>query len=507
MSLGGVFTLISNQGLQDQLLMQTDALRAAITQMECDKMASLRKKFPNMTDDQIRVADNSWLPTLAAIDRSHSIFISASYKPFATIAHEYSKTIPSIGSPSLGGTFSFVLPLIGDFVNDAVMHITLTGLSAKSNLDKVRYVEMLGHRLTKLVRLKVQNQEIDSYTTDTQNANFQFKVPLHKETGYLRNIGQELPKQGYLTADPTVDEVREYRWFGDGPQTFKYQQQDVEMWIPIWFWFKDVQCSLPNFILPKNQTEIEITLETENNLVAFADYGGGGQYNVPTIKNCELYLNHLFMLPEITNLFIRRFGMQLIRVHRVHNETLTASATNVRLQQLKWPLENLFIGFRPKANLLNSQKWYKNTHITNVAVKEAVVTGVASILVNNAIYFNELHPVSSLGLRANDVIIYPSVQPEFYNNYIPLRYGCNYKTPKDLGWYMMNFNFNPGEYQPSGHFNCSRARELYLEYVSNVDASNNNIISSSTPVDLMVIADAINFIWYQNNTMTLRFAT
>jgi len=31
-----------------------------------------------------------------------------------------------------------------------------------------------------------------------------------------------------------------------------------------------------------------------------------------------------------------------------------------------------------------------------------------------------------------------------------LRYGCNYKTPKDLGWYMMNFNFNPGEYQQVG---------------------------------------------------------
>ena len=506
MSVGGVFTLITNKGIQDQMLMATDMLKAQINKMECDKLATLRNMHPNMTDSQLRQSDASWMPTLAAIDRSHSLFVNSTYKPFVTTAHEYSKTVPSIGKPSLGKSFSFVLPLIGDFVNDAVMHITLSGLSAKSNLDKVRYVEMLGHRLTKQVRFKVQNQEMDKYTTDTQNANFQFKVPQQKETGYLRCIGQEIPKQGYLTADPTVDEVREYRWFGDGPQTFKYQQPDVEMWIPIWFWFKDLQCSLPNFLLPRNQTEIEITLEAENNLVAFADYGGGGLYNVPVVSTCELYLNHIFMLPEVTNIFVQRYGMQLIRVHRVHNEELNASSKSVKLHQLKFPLENLFIGFRPRVNLLNSQKWFKNTFITNVSVKEAVVTGVASILVNNAIYFNETHVVSSLGLRANDIAIYPYLSPEFYNNYIPFRYGAQYKTPKDLGWYMMNFNFNPGEYQPSGHFNCSRARELYLDYVSNTD-SGANIIDVGTPADLIVLADAINFVVYQDNSMQLRFST
>jgi hypothetical protein len=57
-------------------------------------------------------------------------------------------------------------------------------------------------------------------------------VNSHKETGYLRNIGQEIPKVGLLTADPTVDEVREYRYFGNGPQTFKQTQPDIENRVP-----------------------------------------------------------------------------------------------------------------------------------------------------------------------------------------------------------------------------------------------------------------------------------
>jgi hypothetical protein len=133
---------------------------------------------------------------------------------------------------------------------------------------------------------------------------------------------------------------------------------------------------------------------------------------------------------------------------------------------------------------------------------------VASILVNNAIYFSEKHVITSLGLTAEGGIpIYENAPPEFYNSYIPFRYGNYYKTPKELGWYMMNFNFNPGEYQPSGHFNCSRARELYLEYTSNTDGSGANIIDTTTPVDLMVLADAINFVVYIDNSIVLRFTT
>jgi hypothetical protein len=508
MSVGGIFQIITNTGIQDKLIMATDRLMDNIKRISCDRMEKLKKKYPSKSRESLLNMDEAWMPILADIEKTHILFINSTFKPFVAMAHEYSKTVPRGGVPSLNSTFSFMLPILGEFVNDAVLYVELVGLAAVSALDKVRYVELLGHRLMKSVSFKVSNTVIDTYTSNNYNAYYQYKVPIQKDIGYRRMIGQEVPHTGYLTADPAVDEHREYRYFGDGPQTFKNVQPTVAMWIPMLFWFKDMQCSLPNFLLPIGQTEIEISFEAQQNLVAYATYGGTGAYKIPTIGNCYLYLNHLFLLPEVHKIFLTRFGFQLIRVHRNHSEILTDSTKSILLHQLKWPTECLYIAFRPFVNLNNSQTWYKNTNATSIEVPEAVVLSGSILSTNKAIYYEEEQVVSSLSLETFGVTIYPTLQPEFYNNYIPYRYGSFIKTPQELGWYMMNFNNNPGDHQPSGHFNISRSRELYLNYQSAVDKPNNEyIISQNNPVELIVLADCINFLLYKGGNLVLRFST
>lgn len=41
-----------------------------------------------------------------------------------------------------------------------------------------------------------------------------------------------------------------------------------------------------------------------------------GQLNTPTIKNMSLYVNNIFTHPEIHDLYIKRIGFSLVRVHR-----------------------------------------------------------------------------------------------------------------------------------------------------------------------------------------------
>jgi len=508
MSVGGPFNLITSTGLQDRLLMATDTLMERVRNISKQRLASLREEYPNLTDVQLEKKPSSWLPMLKEIEKSHIVFINATYKPFVAMAHEYSKTHPCQGIPKLGGTFSFTLPHLGEFVNDAVMYVKLTGLSAVHAADKVRYVEFLAHRMMKRVSFKIQNHELDSYTSDQYNIHYQYKVPQHKEAGYLRNIGQEVPKQAFLTADPAVDEVREYRYFGNGPQTFKNVQPDVEMWIPILFWFKNIETSLPNFLLPKNQVNIEVTLEDAANLVAYAIYSSSdGAYNAPTISECSLYLNHIYLLPEIYKIFMHKFGFHLIRVHRYHTEILADSEKRIRLHALKWPMETIYVAFRPRVNLTSSQNWHRPMQLTARTYKEAVVVGTSTIQVNEAVYYNEKHCITKMELRSNDIVIYPELAPEFYDSYLPYRYGVHLKTPKQLGWYMINFCMNPGEHQPSGHMNATNNRELDLRYVSAVDDSDNYIIRPDNPVDLIVSADVINFLIVHNGTAALRFAT
>ena len=85
---------------------------------------------------------------------------------------------------------------------------------------------------------------------------------------------------------------------------------------------------------------------------------------------------------------------------------------------------------------------------------------------------------------------------------MPYRFGNKMNTPDDRGWYQINFNFNPGDHDPSGHINLSTAREFYINFTSRTE----NSISTSNPVEMIVLADAINFLLVKEGTAVLRYS-
>ena len=587
MSTGGIFKLIINNGVQDSLLMATDYLNQRIKVITARNKAS--KKF---NDRKGIVLSASWIPDVNSIAKSHMIFINGAYKPFVACGFEYNK-VASSGSVQFNSRVSFTIPVFGDFVNDCVIHVKLSPLSVKDNRDKVRYIALLGHRIFKYIEFKVNSSVLDSTTVDDYNAFYQFQVPDCKEVGWLRNMGQEIPEVATLTGDPAFDVFKEYRFIGDGFQTFKQSHEGVELWIPLLFWFKNVNNSLPNFAIPYGQTDINIDISPLTNLVGFADYGGGGEYNDVKIDTMELYMNNIFMQPEIVNIFCSKFGFSLIRVHTRHTEILDVSEKNVLLSQLKWPTETIYVAFKPLVNLTLSQEWYKSSQLTLTSVKMPVVAKNASLItvvngtntsttntvsftygsgpvltvgvndyanydlvitggsgylpndiisnrytivsntggvsggvitisgvwnyttpntttvfelfkrelaINEAQYYKESPTITDLEVIAYGITIYQKTSASFYNSYIPYRFGDNIKTPKDSGWYMINFAFLPGDHQPSGHINLSRSREFYLNYAS-------TYISKDTKVELLALCTAINFLLVKNGSAILRYST
>jgi hypothetical protein len=502
MSTGGTFKLITNNGIQDKILMATDTLSNRLKEIMFNKLIDLQKKYPNKTENELKSMDGMWMPTLNEIEKTHVMFVNSKFKPFVALGLEYAKTSPQGNDLRFGTNVVFTLPVFGNFINDCVVNVDISNFSAVNIGDKVRWCEYVGHRLFKKVSFSVQNNPLDSYTSDDYNSYYQFKVPINKDTGYLRAIGQEIPYLGYLTADPTVDEYREYRWFGSGPQTFKQTQPKLSLWIPLLFWFKDVQCALPNFVIPYGQTNINIELEELSKLVSYAAYVGTGEYTKPIIEKMDLYSNNIFLQPDIFNIFINRFGFQLIRIHKQQDPSpeLIYPKGSIKLLSLKFPIETMYVGFKPKSNLSNSQLWWRNTVCSQNSIPEAVVTAGNIIQVNDAIYYEEIPPVKSLSIKAHGVTLFQDTEVPFYNSYLPYRYGSTLKTPKDIGWFMMNFGLNPNDYQPSGYINVSRAREFFLEYTS-------SYISLANPTNLIVLADCINFLLIRDGSAILRFAT
>lgn len=581
MSSGGIFTLLTNDGNQDKLLLASAYLKNRLIDMK-HKHTNYNTELP---------LDESWTPDINMIKKTHFMFVDNSYKPFVASGFEYNKVqTTGSGSVNFGTKIVFDIPVFGDFVNDVVVHMKLTGLAAVNASDRVRYTSMLGHKIFSNINFSIHGLTLDEYSSDEYNAFYEFHVPENKKIGWLRNVGQEIPNQAFLTSDPAFDTHREYRWFGDGNQTLKHAHPMVELWVPLLFWFKELRNAFPNIAIPYGQTKICLDIADISEIVGFADYGGGGAYISPKIETCELYMNNIFVNPEIHNIFIKKFGFSLVRVHTRQFNQITRPTDNILLNRLKWPTETIYIAFKPQSNIALSQYWHKSSvlEITDIKVpvvardptlalmgtvsaatsNTATLIGVSGAVINTTItdfyndytfqitggtgyslndkknrytitaynpatqtitigepwsngipdstttydmfvcqlainvarYYKETPSIDTIKIEAHGIVIYRETSESFYNSYLPYRFGDKGKTPNDRGWYMVNFNFFPGEHQPSGYINLSRAREFYIKYTS-------SFINTTNPVDLIVLADSINFLLIQNGGAVLRYST
>ena len=252
------------------------------------------------------------------------------------------------------------------------------------------------------------------------------------------------------------------------------------------------------------------------------------------------------------DIYIKRIGFSLIRVYRFQKETRNVSSAEVLLSSLKWPIETIFAGMRPRFNTLAAVRsglsvtsgnvnewrdWHRLTrNVDNVCYGTAAVQPLApwgnadptaltpadftsaanaQTLVSQTsrtVYPAVSKTMDTIKIAAHGINIYQELKTEFFSNYAPYTYGgYNIVTPEDEGAVMINFCLYPGTYQPSGHLNVSRAREFYFSYSSSFVgvADSNAPGSGTTPAEgeLLVLAIAINFLLISDGSAVLRYST
>lgn len=496
MATGGIFQLLVNDGAQDKLLMATELLNDRLKEIE-----RLRCKNPAIKDTT---------PTLVDIERTHVLFVNSHFKPFVAVAYEYNKIGVQEGIVDFGNVITFSIPQFGDFFNDMVLNVKLTGLGAGATSTQARYCEFLGHRLLQQTRFEVNGNDLDQYSSNVYNFHYQFCVPEQKRRAWKQCVGQEVPNAAYLTQNPLVDEYREIKQIVNGPQTPKVNHvgsegMDVEMWIPLLFWFNlDPRLSIPSVSIPYGQRFIKMRLATIGQLAQgtpFPDFAS------PTISLCELYINNIFVNPEIHDIFIKRVGFSLIRVHR---ENITQTDTNsgqILQDQLKYPIETIYLGLQPNINQNSMENWHRYSFITDVprmypvAIANPLPPPAWVLAFAPAIEKQETPTIDTLRVSTVGIDLWQSTPARFFNQYVPYTYGGgNISAPEDKGVYMVPFNLYPGSYQPSGHINLSRTREFYISYTSSV-------ISSIIPGTLYVVGIAVNFLLITDGNAVLRYNT
>ena len=358
-----------------------------------------------------------------------------------------------------------------------------------------------------------------------------------------------------------VDLSRSLLQVVNGPQTPKPVQAPLEIWNKLRFWFNDdVRLSIASVSIPFGQRFISIDLNGQPLLAyefpsiyleTITDNGtSAGSPAVVTpgsrtktytpifqkfgttdiaIEKMELYINNIFLNPEVHDIYIKRIGFSLIRVYRQHTQRCNADGSDEKLlSQLKWPIEYMFVGLRPVWNIKDVtvgtggvvnggnqnqwRDWHRMTRTVNATSVDADVTEISSAAATSATkssiapvmpdqYYLPVPSVDSMTLTSHGIVIFDGFCDTFFNQYMPFHYGGGLLvTPDDPGALFVNMALFPRSYQPSGHLNVSRARETYLKWTT-------SYVSAKTPADLLAVAVAINFLLITDGSAVLRYST
>jgi hypothetical protein len=397
MASGAIFTLLTNDGRQDRLLNATKLLNARLARITARRRADMEE------DDT---------PTLVDIEKTHILFTNAHFKPFAAIGYEYNKVRASAGTPALDSDVQFSIPQFGDLFHDMVLHLvlkqpTLTANAGVDDEDKplMRWCDFPGERVMKKTQFEVNGNPLDEYKRDAYNFYREFSVGPHKRLAWDRCMGQEVPEKGFVDQPnwvgsgvaPSTVTQRVLTQVATGNQTPTGQKSqadgdELEMFIPLIFWCNlDPRLAVPSVAIPFGQRFINIQLAPQDELVGLVPRGasnwaapGGTLSTTNLVKTMELYINNIFVNPEVHDIFIKRIGFTLIRVHRQQNYNATSNTAEVLLQQMKWPIEYMAVGMKMKA--YNSSdaatrrehlnKWHK---FSQVSETERSVAGWESL--------------------------------------------------------------------------------------------------------------------------------
>jgi hypothetical protein len=142
-----------------------------------------------------------------------------------------------------------------------------------------------------------------------------------------------------------------------------------------------------------------------------------------------------------------------------------------------------------------------NTLVVPAMIWNAVL-GLCQLVCREATEVSSLASlVQHLGVTAHGITLYPELPSVFYSSYLPIRYFTNSLavSPVDPGAFFILFCLYPGKFNPSGHYNLSAGRELYINY---------KLLDEVGPgvVEMVTSMAALNFLVRRGDTCSLRFS-
>ena len=480
MSVGGIFSLLSTDTSTDKLFTAYELLDIRLN----------------------KIKESNVQPSLKFIEHSHIIYTKSQYTPFVGIASEYF----SLGSTkfditnTVGNNLTFYIKtLSADFLNDCVLHITINPVGNKAayeanstptaELPLYRYCAYPGIRLIENATFNSSSLMIDSYTPDDILFYKNFFIKNDHKPGWNRCFGQDEIQQATYNSKSFTGILN----YSNGFQTPKLYHDKFHMFIPLHFWFcEDVSNALIIRKLGNTQRNFNFKLTSLDKIIQALIYNvtEGQPPNITQVgteivplpisklsANATLYGNMLYTYPVIMNIINSEVNFSLIRVHKQQLGSLTSGINMIELRQsLTFPGEFLMVGFRNKDNSKDFDRWHlmgsdyltEDTNRTKILHVPAIIWNtefqIRQLVVREAVQATSMNAVmDTISLTVSGgITVYPTLQTNFYNDYLPIRYTKNslVVSPLDNNMFLITFSLYPGKFNPSGHFNFSNNKLL-----------------------------------------------
>ena len=146
MSQGAIFKLVLRDERYDKFFTASDYLHKRITTIQAKRCAA---------------GEENIQPTFADLEKTHNLYVHTSYKPYVSIASEYTR-VKSDGITFAGGTCHFTFPIYGHFTSDMALHIKFKPIGAAAAMAAgalpsagtplLRYCAYPGLRILKRVK-------------------------------------------------------------------------------------------------------------------------------------------------------------------------------------------------------------------------------------------------------------------------------------------------------------------------------------------------------------------
>lgn len=379
---------------------------------------------------------------------AHITFFKSVYRRHTNFAIEAIEQVFN-GNADFGRRVTALISRNGDLINRMYVEVTLPRLEIQG--ASARWVDDIGHHLLHQMEVEVGGQMIDRQHGDWLQLWMLLTLPLDKQAGYNKMIGQD------GQTHPNGED------FETSLQAFNQEAKERrQLFIPLQFWFcRHAGLSLPLIALQYHEVKIVLQFRGLEDLI---DTDNEEVTRDLSLVDAKLWVDYIYLDTDERRRMAQVSHEYLIeQVQHNGDQAVNGSTARVKMTY-NHPVKEL-VWFVRHDDIATEKQW--SNYTDTLADEEDPVDA------NHRNPNNSKNPVRTAKILLNGHDRFSARTGEYFNLVQP--YQHHTRIPESPGVNVYSFGLHPEAHQPSGTVNMSRidTAELVLDVAYNEESFTN----------------------------------